>query len=958
MNLNTLTSGIITTKFGVRPALMCAAKKDLSKHSVVRIVSDTASGWIGITYGQLISGAKCQAGSKTLIGNEALAAMLNLQDGAFDLIQIDSRLLSEDLVNPIGIKIEELLDGINAHPDSSLLDIIQQCKKVDESSLVFVQPDATPKLRKNKRTGELSILKPGDLDEDLGPDDEEWDLGEEGVFEELERQARGEQKDETASVPESQTAAPISKDATKENNLAVAQVPEAPVGKTNFTLPNMQTDAEPEFFHVNQAQSAAQSSAAQDEQLFEGVPPSSEMDKAFANIKQKTAELTPPGSKFVIVNDDEAASKRIPEGEPRPQRQMLRDDLRAELHEFVRNKFGVEGKKFFEEVDIQKSESYQASIVLRDLEKALERGKDEKEPEAVEKGNSKAEPKNTLLQEGLDHGLAVASWLKQQAQSGTAKGRFKSIDDNEVESSRNIFVEKVRKESEVDKKQFTAREEKETDIQAAILKDKKMRQTIITVATVCVVISGVALMMYSAERQSSMEEATHKLTSGDIAGAKASFEKIIKLQPENWEAFMKHAATVPNDYAAQVNDYKQVLVIKPDEIAAALGLTKAYYELKDYKHAISAADKAYAIDHSYMGPLEIKGQSLIRLGKYDEAIKVFKLAMEKPSERDAELNYLVATCYRSMGNTDGEIEYLQKSLQNDPSNAKNYEALAKALLSQNKLDAAKGALEKAISHNGGDSQLHFELAKVYLKLNATSGAIDELSKAIERGLANAETLGMRAELYVKKSQFGPAKADIDQALSLSPNNKTLLKLQSQTERQLAIEKSRVGTRQIVSTDEAETPLSAQDLQGDYVAKAYELMRQGRSGYAAKLCRHAIQLNPSDLRARRYLANALYNTGDYVESSNQFAAVAAVQALSMDEYFLYGKALVKAKRVEQAIKVLEPIVVQQPTFSKARVQLIKAYALAGFNDHVRSQCQEGMQRAATKDEYAEFKSLMP
>ncbi|MBX9721013.1 MAG: hypothetical protein K2X81_06450, partial [Candidatus Obscuribacterales bacterium] len=273
MNLNTLTSGIITSKFGVRPALMCAAKKDLSKHSVVRIVSDTASGWIGITYGQLISGAKCQAASKTLSGNEALAAMLNLHDGAFDLIEIDSRLLSEDLVNPIGIKIEDLLDGINAHPDSALLDIIQKCQKVDESSLVFVQPDASPKLRKNKRTGELSVLKPGDLDEDLGPDDEEWDLGDEGVFEELERQARGEQKAE--------------KDAAS-SDFAVAIIPEQPSGKINFTLPNLQADTEAEFFQIEQAQSSAVNSVSKDDSLFEGMPSSSEMDKAFGDSKQKS----------------------------------------------------------------------------------------------------------------------------------------------------------------------------------------------------------------------------------------------------------------------------------------------------------------------------------------------------------------------------------------------------------------------------------------------------------------------------------------------------------------------------------------------------------------------------------------------------------------------------------------------------------------------------------------------
>ena len=171
MNLNTLTSGLISDKYGIRPALMCSTRKDLARHSVVRILSEKVSGWIGISYGKVITGAKSQCGTVTLNGLEALVELLQQTDGHFDLIQIDSRLLGNDLSQSIGVSIDQLLEELKIEQAETLTDIVKRCQK-DWESLELLESLGT--VKRNAVPSEDN-----DEDDGLDLDDDEWDLDDE-----------------------------------------------------------------------------------------------------------------------------------------------------------------------------------------------------------------------------------------------------------------------------------------------------------------------------------------------------------------------------------------------------------------------------------------------------------------------------------------------------------------------------------------------------------------------------------------------------------------------------------------------------------------------------------------------------------------------------------------------------------------------------------------------------------
>ncbi len=1051
MSLNILTSGQITSKFGIRPALMVATKKDLSKHSVVRIISEDASGWIGIAAGHLITGAKCQKGTDTLAGFEALAIFMKLDSGAFDLIQMDSRLLGDELAQAIGINIDELLKELKATPDLPIIDVLRKCKKSDEALALATEA--------NEDRESVSVADGGEeLAEDAGEDldDDEWDLdgveftptedliaGSEPVIQmadntgtipdqlafandgeaklqntpihesllytavatDLPGEALGKVSGEAPGTvpgktpPEAPAKVPAGELPGKDVGVPAKAAAEAPgelpgeVSKESLDydmrrLRSISEQQEHAFSQFSPAEdrgeeksrfvivpaegdiSASSGAAAFSEQnlapiLEEPVasnslqkaklsadsidlPPSSPNSAAVSTAGPAPAAAPSAAASNEAITPPAAAANEAPISEiiQTAQREVnpeareespdrLGAELRAELKEFVKSKFGVDDNESFQSVDIRRSKEYQSSLVLKDLESAIERSKTQASPGKAGSDNNLERPSTQTAYKG--HGDASS--------------------DSLGESSRKVLSEHViRKSGAIDAKTFIANQDDENKFELGILKDSRIRNIIVLVASVCVLLSGVLFVFFSAEKQSALQAASDKLISGDYPGAREAYAKIIKAHPGNWQAHLGHALASPQDFKQQVKDLTKVLEIKPDEASAAITLSRAYLELHEYERAAEAADHAFKLKASVTA-LKIKGQGLLKLGKYESAIEVFTEALKMANTGKAELNYLISLAYKELDEPEKEAEALQAALKEDASNALYQRELALIRVGQKNEADARKELQKALALNPGDGELHYHLAMILEKESAEK-AIDELTAAIEHNYANLASLGARGRLYFAKKTYGAAKVDFQEALSKKPDKK-LQKMLDQTDQAIhSITKASAGTRQLpseaVSNDEAIAP---EELQGDYVGKAYDLMKLGKITQAKSLLKAAVKANPNDMRARRYLAHAFYNSSDYVSASNQFSLVSAA-GLSYEEQFLYGKSLLRAKRNEQAIKILQNLVSQQPAFYKARVELIKAYTLSGFKDHARQECKIGMQQAKDQNEYAEFQSLLP
>lgn len=1043
MNLKTLTSGLISSKYGIRPALMCATRKDLAEHSVVRILSDKSSGWIGISFGKVITGAKCQIGADTLNGTEALCELLSQESGHFDLIQLDSRLLGQDLAQSIGVSIDQLLEELKMDQGVPMPEIVQRCKK-DWESLELLTSKLEQGNAKPAATAAASSSADEDDDDELF-DDSEWNLDDEENINRIRENQQQWGEDSRTAAPsgdfQSGSESNTEHEQAEPPDSLVKSLMEANVSQHASLLAESlsqqidRLDSLSKAKHSDQPSqpeaivdrsdnfdpgdsTADNSNRAESNFILPGDESFPEVSlPAVISVEPKPLSIDERNDERVIhlpgptdqTKDKAKGNRRLPPASVRKTRttghhelSSLRDEMRQELNDFVQAKLNL-SSRVFQEVDLQGMNNYQTSIVLQDLENALNQAqklgedhlstsgtfrritevkahrldliKPETNYSLTDQSSSSSFAAETLTGAIGSAGLAdkFASQIESPktpkgrktgsfnlpGQDNAAKEQSSPVTDQAASiASRDIFTEQVRKNTEVDPAAFLATDSnKDTELELKILKQKHFRNAIVLGASTCLL--GVFLMTLIAtvSRQASMQEASDKITHGDLKGAKAEYEKIIKREPSNWMAYMGHATSMPTEPEKRIVDYQKILELKPDELPAAMGIAKAYYELDRLGKAIDASDKAATIDPASPEPYKLKAQILMKMHRFAAAAECFKKAIALDKRNSAELSFLLSNCYKHMKQPKDQLVYLNKAIEESPANALYLQTRAALKIAANDYKSAKQDIDKALKKNSGLGELHYLSGRVLVRDNNIDKALEEFTRAINLGYATADSYGQRGMVYYSKRMFGEAKVDLEEAVKSHPDDKIYQRTLARTEAAIEAVKSSAGKRYL--TDPAqEDSVSIANLKGNLVEIGYDLIRKGKYGSATTVLTAAVRQNPNDPHARKLLAHAFYLSGDYVSASTEFANAARLQSLSVDDAYLYGRSLNKATRFEQAIDVLNNLVEARPDLVKARVELIKAYSMSGFSTHAREQCAEGMRLAKNPSEYNQFKSLIP
>jgi len=207
---------------------------------------------------------------------------------------------------------------------------------------------------------------------------------------------------------------------------------------------------------------------------------------------------------------------------------------------------------------------------------------------------------------------------------------------------------------------------------------------------------------------------------------------------------------------------KEILKARPDDLTTHAMLAVMQYKSKDYAGAVENFQKGNAAISNQHIALMQYGYSLSQLKRYDDAIPVFRRALElrqgnidarydlaldqwlanhpqdaaetlKPLLENPTANAialrLAADIYESQGNTPKAVELLRRAMQADPKNPQNYIAFA------------------TLSFNHGSFQAGVEIIDV---------GLTQVPNAAELYLT-------RGILYGELSQFDKAMADFEHA---------------------------------------------------------------------------------------------------------------------------------------------------------------------------------------------------
>jgi len=197
--------------------------------------------------------------------------------------------------------------------------------------------------------------------------------------------------------------------------------------------------------------------------------------------------------------------------------------------------------------------------------------------------------------------------------------------------------------------------------------------------------------------------------------------------------------------------------INPADTESWVGLARLYKLSNQHDKAEQALTKALAAEPNSRTALADLAQLYSDRGDYDQAVGLLKKIPD--SDKDPQLLGMLAFGYTRARDYDNAIATYEKALALDSENQEIRRAYAEALMSGNKLDAARKQIEEILKADPDDGPTHLRLAQ----LDRQEGLYVEARKELERAKA---LLPDNAEVPLEQAQVEDTLGNQDKAIEL------------------------------------------------------------------------------------------------------------------------------------------------------------------------------------------------
>ena len=235
--------------------------------------------------------------------------------------------------------------------------------------------------------------------------------------------------------------------------------------------------------------------------------------------------------------------------------------------------------------------------------------------------------------------------------------------------------------------------------------------------------------------------------------------------------------------AQAVAELKRALQLAPNSDDGYRGLGKAYLSLGQKDLEIQSYQKAVEINPYYWVNYNSIGQAYFGLGEYDQALAAFQRMVElEPNNSFGYSN--AGAVYFQQGKYEQCIPFFQKALQIQPRYT-TYSNLGTAFFYLKRYADSVPMFEKAVQMNANDGTVMGNLADSYRWSGRKQEAMDTYDKAIALAYKElqvnpraASAMGSLASYYAKKGDTAHAMQFIQHALSIEPQNISLVYIQA------------------------------------------------------------------------------------------------------------------------------------------------------------------------------------
>jgi tetratricopeptide (TPR) repeat protein len=280
-------------------------------------------------------------------------------------------------------------------------------------------------------------------------------------------------------------------------------------------------------------------------------------------------------------------------------------------------------------------------------------------------------------------------------------------------------------------------------------------------------------------------EAFRKMLALGDDNAERGYQQIIDTYRESkqWQqatdAAKEAVEKLPNDrglkmvYASQLADMgqadkgieqvKSMLQGKPEDREVYITLAQMYSRLKRWPEAEQALDKAEQVstkDEEKQYVYFLRGSTLERQKKYDEAESSFRKVLATRPDDPNTLNYLGYMLADRGVKLDEAITLIKKAVDLDPANGAYLDSLGWAYYKQGKFDLAEDNLIKASQRIGTDPTVQDHLGDLYqrtgrLKLAAAhwERALNEWNKTVSAEVDQTDVAKVQKKLESAKMKL-------------------------------------------------------------------------------------------------------------------------------------------------------------------------------------------------------------
>lgn len=191
-------------------------------------------------------------------------------------------------------------------------------------------------------------------------------------------------------------------------------------------------------------------------------------------------------------------------------------------------------------------------------------------------------------------------------------------------------------------------------------------------------------------------------------------------------------------------------------------------EIREEQVDVHEKKKLSKDEKEQLKALHEKGESLLKTGKDEEAIKSFVQVLAIDPAHVETLERL-AMLYLQKQMYSAACAFL-KQLGEITQEAVHYSHLGLAYFQQAEYESARDAYQKALDLDGSRPQRYVSLSQVYKAMGQLQSAIIALNKALEMEKDNVDFMFLMADLYLEKEMFEEVKGLIAQILEMDPKN--------------------------------------------------------------------------------------------------------------------------------------------------------------------------------------------